>query len=268
MKLIVKELKDNTAHIDAILTESEVASEKDHALDELISTVSVKGFRQGKAPKAIAAEHVDPDKLSNHILSHVLNNVVTDAIKENKYRLLGRPVLEKIDTKDNGWIINLSLPLYPEVKVADYKTFFTKQTKTKTAPKESGTEEAKVEKIYETLLKKIKIVVPASVIEEEVNYSLEKLESQAKTLNLTLENYLKAVKKTMEQVRADYSKRAEESIELDLILLEIAKLEKINTSVEEVKEVAKAGGVPESQLGQLKTILDRRKTIELLLKLC
>ena len=266
MKLTVKEIKNNTAHVEAVLTEAEVASEKEHAVDELISTVTVKGFRQGKAPKSIAAEHVDPDKLSNHILSHVLNNVVTNALKENKYRLLGRPVLENIDSKENkGWVIKLSLPLFPEINVENYQKLFTK-TKSKGAkPK---TEEEKVEKIYQTLLDNIKVEIPESVVEEEVNYSLERLEAQAKTLNLTLENYLKAVKKTIDQVKSEYSKRAEESIKLDLILLEIAKIEKIDTTTQEVEEVAKAGGVPENQLGQLKTIINRRKTIEILLKLC
>ena len=267
MKLTVKEIKNNTAHIEAVLTEAEVASEKEHAVDELISTVTVKGFRQGKAPKSIAAEHVDPDKLSNHILSHVLNNIVSSALKENKYQLLGRPVLENIDSKENkGWVIKLSLPLFPKINVENYQKLFT-QTKPKKGTKPK-TEEERVEKIYQTLLDNIKVEVPESVIEEEVNYSLERLEAQAKTLNLTLENYLKAVKKTLDQVKSEYSKRAEESINLDLILLEIAKIEKIDTTNQEVNEVAKAGGVPENQLAQLKTIINRRKTIEILLKLC
>jgi len=269
MKITVKEIKNNTAQLEAVLSESEVATEKEHAVDELISTVTVKGFRQGKAPKSIAAEHVDQDKLSNHILSHVLNNIVSDAIKENKFRLLGRPVLENIDSKENkGWLIKLSLPLFPEVKVDNYQKLFTKKTKTKSKETKPKTEEEKVEKIYKILLDNIIMDIPKSVIEEEVNYSLERLETQAKTLNLTLENYLKAVKKTLAEVKSDYSKRAEESIKLDLILMEIAKEEKINTSAEEIQEVAKAGGVPENQLGQLKTIIDRRKTIEILLKLC
>ncbi|HSV94791.1 MAG TPA: trigger factor [Spirochaetia bacterium] len=267
MKLVTNETKNNTSHVDIILTEPEVLIEKEHAIDELIKSVTVKGFRQGKAPKAIAKDHIDPDKLSNQILNHVLNHAVSEALKENKFRLLGRPVLENIDSKNNdGWIIKISLPLYPEIKVGDYKKLFTKATKTKTKKEES--EEAKIEKIYQTLLDNIKISIPESVIEEETNYSLEKLEKQAKTLNLTLENYLKAVKKTLEEVKAEYAKRAEESIKLDLILLEIAKQEKINTSIEEVNKVAKAGGIEENQIGQLKAILDRRKTIELLLKLC
>lgn len=270
MKTTVTETKNNTALVDIILTEDEVASEKEHAVDELISSVTVKGFRQGKAPKSIAKDHIDPDKLSNQILNHVLNHAVSETLKENKFRLLGRPVLENIDSKDNkGWTIKLSLPLFPEIKLDGYQKLFTKTSKTKGKDtKDVETEESKVEKIYETLLKNIEVIIPKSVVEEETNYSLEKLEKQAKTLNLTLENYLKAVKKTLEEVKTEYSKRAEESIKLDLILLEIAKEEKINTTDEEIKEIAKAGGVPESQLGQLKTIIDRRKTIELLLKLC
>lgn len=264
MEITIKETKNNTAYVDAVLTEAEVLSEKERAVDELISTVTVKGFRQGKAPKSIAADHIDPDKLSNHILNHVLNNVVTKVLKENKFKLLGKPVLENIDSKNkNGWTVKLSFPLFPKVEVESYKKLFSKTTS-----KKVETEEDKIEKVYKILLDNIKIEVPQSVIEEETNFSLEKLEKQAKTLNLTLENYLKAVKKTMDQVREEYAKRAEESIKLDLILLEIAKLEKIDTTIDEIADIAKVGGVPETQYGQLKSIIDRRKTIELLQKLC
>lgn len=269
MKITIKETINNTAHIDAVLTETEVILEKEHAVDELISTVTVKGFRQGKAPKSIAADHIDPDMLSNHILSHVLNNVVTKVLKDNKFKLLGRPVLENIDSKEkSGWTIKLSLPLYPKVDIKEYKKLFKKSKKNKVSEKNIETEQIMIEKIYKTLLDNIKVEIPESVIEEEANYSLEKLESQAKTLNLTLEKYLEAVKKTLKQVKDEYLKKAEESIKLDLILLEIANEEKIDASDKEVSDVAKAGGVPENQFDRLRSILIRRKTIELLLKLC
>jgi FKBP-type peptidyl-prolyl cis-trans isomerase (trigger factor) len=269
MKIVITETKNNTAYIDALLNETEVSAEKEHALDELISSVNVKGFRQGKAPKSIAAEHVDPDKLSQHILSHVLNNIVRQTLNDNHFHLLGRPVLENIDSKDkNGWTIKLTFPLYPEINVSRYKQLFTTQSSTKPASKKTDSEEEKITKIYQTLLQKIKVKLPQSVIDEEVGYSLEKLENQAKTLNLTLENYYKAVKKTAEQVKTDYAQKAEESIKLDIILLEIAKLEKIDTSSADVAKIAQAGNIPTDQLPQLKNIIDRRKTIELLLKLC
>ena len=267
MKLTVKEIKNSTSHVEATLTKNEVDVQKEHAVDELISEVTVKGFRQGKAPRSIAADHIDPDKLSNHILGHLLNDIIDQVIKENKYRLLGRPVLDNIDSKSNdGWIITISLPLYPEVKLGDYKKLFTKSKTTTKETKE--TEDIKIDKIYETLSKNIKVEIPELVVDEETNYSMDRLANQAKTLNLTLESYLKAVNKTLEQVKDEYSKKAEESIKLDLILLEIAKEEKIDTDIQELTKIAKEGGVPESRLAQLKSIMDRRKTIELLLKLC
>ena len=130
------------------------------------------------------------------------------------------------------------------------------------------TKEEKTDKVYDSLLKGIKFDLPESVIEEEANYSLERLSEQAKSLNLTLDSYLKAVKKNLEDVKKEYQSKAEEAIKLDLILLEIAKIEKIDASEEEIKEVAKISGLPDTQLGRIKSIVDRRKTIEHLVNLC
>jgi len=264
MEIKIKEVKNNTAHVEAILDKNEVDQQKEHAVDELIKEVTVKGFRQGKAPKTIAADHIDPDKLSNHILGHILNDIIDKTIKENKYRLLGRPVLENIDSQSkDGWIIKISLPLYPEINIDNYQKLFSKSDS-----KKKETEDEKIDRIYQTLSEKINVDIPEQVVEEETNYSLERLAEQAKTLNLTLESYLKAINKNLDQIKEEYRKKATESIKLDLILLEIGKKEKIDTDIKEIAAVAQKNGIPESQLGRLKSIMDRRKTIELLLKLC
>lgn len=264
MEIKIKEVKNNTSHVEATLDKNEVDQQKEHAVDELIKEVTVKGFRQGKAPKKIAADHIDPDKLSNHILGHILNDIIDKTIKENKYRLLGRPVLENIDSQSkDGWIIKISLPLYPEINIDNYQKLFSKSDS-----KKKENEDEKIDRIYQTLSEKINIDIPEQVVEEETNYSLERLAEQAKTLNLTLESYLKAINKNLDQIKEEYRKKAAESIKLDLILLEIGKKEKIDTDIKEIAAVAQKNGIPESQLGRLKSIMDRRKTIELLLKLC
>lgn len=271
MKITQSKPHKNTIKVEAVLDEGEVLAEKEHAVDVLISTVTVKGFRQGKAPRSIAADHIDPDKLSNHILNHLLNHLVSKLITENKLQLLGRPVLENIDSEEKqGWTIKLSLPLYPTFSVEGYKELLPKSPKSKTSKEGKTTfeKEEKIEKIYQALLGGIKMDIPHSVIEEETNYSLERLSEQAKTLNLTLEEYLKAVKKNLEEIKNEYRLKAEEAIKLDLILLEIAKKEKISTTNEEVEEVAKLSGLPVNQHDRLKSIVDRRKTIEHLINLC
>ena len=269
----IKEIKSekNVATVEVKINKAEIETHRDHVVDEMISQVTVKGFRQGKAPRAIAIEHLDPEKLTDHLLNHILNEAVTDIMNDKKYRLLGRPVLENIDTKDEKErTININFPLYPEVKLGDYKKLFVKKTESKksktkeTAGKPEMTTDERLNDIYQALLNGIEVDIPASVVDEEVSYSLNRLANQAKTLNLSLEDYLKAVNKSFEQIKEEYSKNAVESLKLDLILLAIAKEQKIETTDEEVAKMAEVGQVPESQVGQLRAILSRRKTIEYL----
>jgi len=270
----IKELKKekNVASVEVVVTKKEVDKEKDHAVEELASGVTVKGFRQGKAPKNIAEQHLNPEKVTDHVINHILSEAVTKAIDEHKYHLLGRPVLESVDTKGKTeWKFSLSFPLYPEIELGDYKKFAkgaSKKTATKKAkteePEKTPNKEDKLNEIYQALLKNITVDIPLSVIEEEVNYSLERLASQAQSLHLTLENYLKAINRSLDQVKEEYRKSAVDSLKLDLILLDIAKKEGIQATQEEVESLAKSANLPENQYSRLKTLIARRKTLDLL----
>ena len=277
----IKELKKekNIASVEVIVTKKEVDSQKDHAIEELSSQVTVKGFRQGKAPLKVAQQHIDPEKITDHVLNHLLTEAVQKALEEYKYNLLGRPVLESVDTKgEDSWKFSLSFPLYPEIDLGDYKKIAkitakkspAKKEKTQDLteePKKENEREVKLNQIYQALLKKIEVDVPQSVVDEEVSHSLDRLVSQAKTLHLTLENYLKAVNRTIDQVKEEYQKNALDSLKLDLILLAIAKKEGIEASQKEVEELAKTAGLPENQHSRLKMLIARRKTLDVLLSL-
>lgn len=258
MQITELEIKNNTAKVEVLVTRAEVDVTKEHVVDEMIKNVTVKGFRQGKAPKNIAEQNLDPEKLNGHIITHVLNDTVVSVIKEKNYQTLGRPVLEKLEPQKDGDIkINIKFPLYPEFKLGKYQDKIKKITK----------KDKKVEDIYEVLLKEIKIDVPQDLIEEESKYALERLAEQAKSLNITLEKYLEAIKKTAEEVKKEYDKNAEESIKLDLILLKIAEEQKIEVSEEELASILTASGAKENQIDQIKSILKRRKTIDYLISL-
>ncbi len=258
MQITELEIKNNTAKVEVLVTRAEVDVTKEHVVDEMIKNVTVKGFRQGKAPKNIAEQNLDPEKLNGHIITHVLNDTVVSVIKEKNYQTLGRPVLEKLEPQKDGDIkINIKFPLYPEFKLGKYQDKIKKITK----------KDKKVEDIYEVLLKEIKIDVPQDLIEEESKYALERLAEQAKSLNITLEKYLEAIKKTAEEVKKEYDKNAEESIKLDLILLKIAEEQKIEVSEEELASILTASGAKENQIDQIKSILKRRKTLDYLMSL-
>lgn len=255
MNIKQTKIEKGTAYLVALVTPEEIEIEKNHVIDEMIKNVSVKGFRAGKAPKAIAQKELDPNRLSDHILNHIMSHLLEQATVENKYRLLGRPVLEEMKTEKNGgWEIKLQLPLYPELKLGDYKKYLKGKSKDKNA-----------EVVYETLLEKEKLDISPLVITEEVNYSLERLSSQAKSLNLPIEDYLKALNKNLEEVKKEYAESAEKSVKLDLILLEIAKKEGIDTEDKELLELAKVSNISNNQLDQLRSVINRRKTIDLLM---
>lgn len=258
MKITEISNKKNTVQLEVIVPIETITHVQEEVVDEMIKNVTVKGFRQGKAPKSIAVSNLEPEKLNNHILSHVFNQVVTEAIKQNSYKILGRPVLEKFEPQKSGeWKVALSLALYPVLKIDKYQEQIKKITK----------KDKTIDDIYECLLKNVKVDVSPQLVEEEVNYSLNRLEEQAKSLNITLEKYLEAVKKTLEEVKKDYSKNAEESIKLDVILLEIAKSEKITTTKEEVDEFILASGTDPHHFNQVASIIERRKTIDYLMKI-
>lgn len=258
MNIKQTKIEKGTAYLEATVSHEEVDIERNHVVDEMIKTVSVKGFRQGKAPKSIAQNSIDPEKLSDHMLGHIMNHILEHAIDENKYKLLGRPVLEKLDTeKDGSLTIKLQLPLYPDFKLGEYNKYLKKK----------GNEARKVEDVYQLLLDNEKLDVSDLIITEEVNYSLERLSTQAKSLNLPLEDYLKALNKSLDQVKKEYSESAEKSVKLDLILLEIAKKENIDTEDAELLELAKVSNIPDKQMDQLRSIINRRKTVDLLMKI-
>ncbi len=258
MKITEKEIKNNTANVEVLVSKETVDHTKEHVVDEMIKTVTVKGFRQGKAPRSIAEQNLSQEKLNNHIITHILNDTVVSVIKDKNYQTLGRPVLEKLEPQKDGDIkIVLNIPLYPKFQLGKYQDQVKKLTK----------KDKKVEDIYEVLLKNIKIDVPKVLVDEESKYSLEKLEEHAKSLNITLDKYLEAIKKTLEEVKGEYEKSAEKSIKLDLILLEIADSQKIDVTKEELESLITAAGAKEHQVEQIKSIIKRRKTLDYLMSL-
>ena len=258
MKITEKEIKNSTAKVEVLVPKSIVDQTKEVVVDEMIKNVSVKGFRAGKAPKSIAEQNLDSEKLSSHIISHILNDTVAQVIKEKKYQTLGRPVLEKLEPQKDGNIkISLNFPLYPTFKLGKYQDQIKKIAK----------KDKKIEDIYDCLLKNIKIEVSPLLVEEEAKYGLERLENHAKSLNISLEKYLEATKKTLEEVTKEYQKNAEDSIRLDLILLQIADEEGIVSTKEELSSLITASGAKEDQQEQVKSIIKRRKTLDFLLKL-
>jgi FKBP-type peptidyl-prolyl cis-trans isomerase (trigger factor) len=272
MKFKLNPIKKNTASIIFTATSKEVAEAEDHAISHLGKDVQIKGFRKGKAPINLVKDSLDPAKVREHAINTLLQKELPKVIKANKLDLIGNPQLANIETpKDKGWILTIDLPLMPKVNLGKY------DTKVKAALKKEGKKlkefNQKVNLVCDTLIKEATLEVPESLIQAEIQKSLSRLIDQTQTLGVTVEQYLKSAGKTLEQVKTEYQKQAEDSLKLEFILLEVAKEKKVTATDAEALEFINATGDAKTkevlsdphQLPYIKTILVKRKAIDALI---
>lgn len=92
--------------------------------------------------------------------------------------------------------------------------------------------------VLEELLKIIKVEVPDSLMEQEIDRQIETIRNRAQMMNLTFEKYLEQIKKSLEDFRKDLRPQAEKTIKIGLALGEIVKQEKIDPKDKEAGKKA------------------------------
>ena len=93
--------------------------------------------------------------------------------------------------------------------------------------------------IAEAILDKTKVLAPKALIESELAKMLARLHDDVTRMGLKLEDYLKNLKKTEEDLRKEWRKDAEKHAKLQLVLNAIAEKEKIEASKEAIAHEVK-----------------------------
>lgn len=304
---VVAKQDDGTVQITITIPNELVREKKEEALSHITETLEVSGFRKGKVPQDIALKHIDTQKLYEHTLQRLLPEAYADAIEEHKIQPILAPRFELLSIKeDSDWQIRAITCELPKVNLGDYKQTIkgalagkkiwiphsslsdeAARPQSRTAGKDnpstgSGsktggepTREEKEQEVIKTLIEKTEVKTPKLLIEEEVNHRLSNLLDQVQRLGLSVEQYLASTGKTVDQIREDYAKQAEEAIKLELLLTEIAKEQKIEVSDEEIDKLIDATGDDKtketlsspSQKRLIKSTLMRRKALDNLISL-
>ena len=129
-------------------------------------------------------------------------------------------------------------------------------------------EEARVEGEYrQNLLNQIlantEMTLPLSMIAREIKGRVAEMENQLKSQGMNLEMYLQMSGSTMEQLNDQIKPMAIEKIKLDLILDEIAKIEKIELSDEELEtKLAEVASMYKMDSDKLKEELTKANNLE------
>jgi len=289
MKTEIKKLPKHQIEITVTIPAKRVGEEFEKVLDEAAKEIEIEGFRKGQAPKNLAREKIDKSKAYEEVVNRLVSETYNTAIKERLLKPIVNPRVELVQFKpeeNKDLIFKAVTAERPEVKLGDYKKELAKLKvqkpseeivgpdgkPLKTSPKAQG---APLEKVLTAVLATSQVGIPDILTEGEVSRMLSRLVDQTAKLGLTIEQYLQAQGKTAEQLRAEYKTQAEETLKSELVLDELAKIEKIEVTDKEIEDTIKANPDEkarkefEKQEGKwyIRSILRRNKTIQRLTEL-
>ena len=285
-KAIIAKQPDGTVQLTITIDKDSVKKSYDEEITKAVKEAKIPGFRKGKAPKKMVEEKINKEELYQKVIQKLVPEAYLEAVKEHKLNPILTPKVELLKAKESeDWQIRATTCETPQIELKDYKS----EVKRALAPtklwtpgrdEEKGKEkqqsqEEKIQKVIEVLLKIAQVSLPAIMVEDEVNRSLSSLLNQVNSMGMTIDQYAQSTGKTTTQLRQEYRVRVESELKLLLVLNDIVKKEQIKVSDQEVEGLAKASGDEKlaEQLSDplqkeyLRGILARRKALETLAKL-
>ena len=245
---------------------SEVKVAYDKVLQRAAQHVKADGFRKGKVPANIAEGMIKPSALFEETVQIVLPPAYSKAIQDAKKLPISQPEVDPVQMeKDIDWIFDiyfaekqpLELGEYQkevkkaikaaeeEIKNADEAIQKEKKGKDEKSEKaaeakpltDEQKEDIKIRHIFRNLIEKIQPKVQEILIRSEVNRELQRLADQLNQLSIPVDSYLSSRQMTVEQLRQEYAISALSTLQLEFILGEVARVEKMDASEQEINDI-------------------------------
>ena len=258
-----------------------------------IATIDFEGFVDDKAFEGGKAENYDIELGSNTFIPGFEDQIVGMKIDEEKDVNVKFPdeyFSKELAGKDATFKVKLheikkkELPKLDDEFAKDVSEFDTldelkedlrKKLEKQNADKEKyETEEA----VVKALCENVKVDIPSGMVETEVDRMLNDFKGRLSYQGLKLEQYLKMLGKTEDEMRKEYEPQAIEGIKSRLAIEAVIKAEKIEATDKEVedkmKEMAKNYGKEndeaflknENVRNYIKEGLESEKAIDFLIK--
>ncbi len=115
----IKEVKSKKLYkqYSLLIPYEEMDKEINKKILNLIPTLSIPGFRKGKAPINIVRKKYE-DSVTNEVLQNLINTNTTNLIKEKKLNLFRQPKVDlKIFEKNKPINVEIKIDLQPEIKL-------------------------------------------------------------------------------------------------------------------------------------------------------
>lgn len=266
---------DGTIKLTITIPKTDAEKALNEALDSISTQANIKGFRKGKAPKKVIEETLDPAHIREEALKKLLPKFYQEAVIEHKLQPIMSPKIhiEKLDDNED-WIFEATTCEAPIINPGNYKEAIQKIT-AKSKIIIPGKEQPKpgFNEIGAALLEATEAKIPSILLEQEADRLLSQLLDDIKKLGLSLDQYMSSTKKTPEDLRAEYVKKAEADMKLEFVLQKIGEIEKITVDEKEIEEAIQKAKTPEEKQNLqnnrylLAAILRQQKTLDFLMGL-
>ena len=90
------------------------------ALEDAINNVNLKGFRPGQAPREMARQYVNEEKVFEKAAHEAVRFSLNEVIEDNGWTVIDKPQVT-INHEDQGFSYEAKLTLFPEIEPGDYK---------------------------------------------------------------------------------------------------------------------------------------------------
>ena len=258
-----------------------------------IVTIDFEGFADGKAFEGGKAENYELEIGSNTFIPGFEDQIIGMKLEEEKDVNVKFPkeyFSKDLADKDATFKVKLheikkkELPKLDDEFAKDASEFDTlKELKEDIKKKlekqnEDRTKYETEEAVVKALCENTKVDIPSGMIEAEVDRMYKDLETRLSYQGAKLEQYLKMMGKTEEEVKKEYEPQAKEGIKSRLAIEAVIKAEKIEATDKEVedklKEMAKNYGKEndeeflknENVRNYIKESIETEKAIEFLIK--
>lgn len=273
---------DGTIELTITIPWVDVEATYQTVVTQMVESAEVKGFRKGKAPRALVEKKLDKTAVYEKVIKQIIPKAYAEAVTAQNIRPIVNPAIELKEAQEKkDWILVARTCEKPAVTLGDYKA---KVAEAKVAkhkkiwvPGQDKKEEDKtnaakpsLDDILTAILDAVTISLPDILVEQEVNRLLADLIDQTKKLGISVEQYLASTGRTSDSIRQEYRTQASRTLTLEFALEEIADNEGISVSDEDIDAVIKTAKTEEekqslsAQRYYVASLLRRQKTLDFL----
>ena len=268
------------------------------AKDKDVTNINFEGFIDGEAFDGGKAEGFDLtlgsksfiDTFEDQIIGHKKGDEfdvnVTFPEEYHAENLKGKPAVFKVKVNSikRKEEAELNEDLAKELGYDSVEDLKVKTKENLTKREETRIENEYRGKVVDAVVDTVNFEIPEAVVEREIQFQINRFAQQLQMQGMSLNQYFEMTGQNIEKMRESIKESAEKSVKRDLVLNEIAKVEKVEATEEEVNteldrtalmygmdregliaEVKKSGNYARF-IDDIKYQIVNRKTVDLLAK--